>query len=449
MKDRAYDPAIIGKRPEQRRPATEGDSLRGREVPRPPLLECSSDDDLESVPPPAPEVKEDLVHRGAPITCLAAAPSGGLLACASNDGRVVVVDHRDEDCKIAATLRPALDSLKSARSPHARIRSRTAPAGVLDRAALADATPSVATCVLTTNGARCVTGSDDGVGRVWCVETECLLHALEGHDGRVTKVQVLGGPESRDQRRGTPWAGCVVTASSDHTVRLWDVRLRRPQTMVLRGHADAVNALCVDQDHVVWSASRDTSIRAWDLRCGRQKYAMTQHFGAVTTLVQDPSLDNAKGGVLSGARDTTVHVWARTSGACMRALRSQRGFVQALAVIPKPRSAQTPTQPGSTLACGATNGKVRLWDHHRGKQLRAWEAHALAVTAVAFTSSKGSGLLVTGGADGLVKAWDARTGACRARCLANHSSSVVALAVVDDGKVFSAAKDGCLRLAHL
>ena len=48
-----------------------------------------------------------------------------------------------------------------------------------------------------------------------------------------------------------------------------------------------------------------------------------------------------------------------------------------------------------------------------------------------------------------VKAWDARTGACRARCLANHSSSVVALAVVDDGKVFSAAKDGCLRLAHL
>ena len=81
--------------------------------------------------------------------------------------------------------------------------------------------------------------------------------------------------------------------------------------------------------------------------------------------------------------------------------------------------------------------------------MRAWEAHALAVTAVAFASSKGSGLLVTGGADGLVKAWDARTGACRARCLANHSSSVVALAVVDDGKVFSAAKDGCLRLAHL
>ena len=37
------------------------------------------------------------VHRGAPITFLAAAPSGGLLACASNDGRVVVVDHRDED----------------------------------------------------------------------------------------------------------------------------------------------------------------------------------------------------------------------------------------------------------------------------------------------------------------------------------------------------------------
>ena len=458
--DRAYDPHRLGRRPEeQRRPFTEGSVLQARPPPTPdaprPLLECDSDDDLESIPPPAPEERDDLVHRGAPITCIAAAPGGGFLACASTDGRVVVMDYREEECRIAATLRPALESLKGARSPAARIRSRTAPAGVLDRAALADATPAVGTCVLTTNGARCVTGSDDGIGRVWCVETEQLLHALEGHNGTITKVQVLGGPEARDQRRGTPWAGCVVTASSDHTVRLWDVRLRKPQTMVLRGHADSVNALVVDQDHVVWSASRDTSIRAWDLRCGRQRFALTQHFGAITTLVLDPTLDNGKGGVLSGARDTTVHVWARASGACMRALRSQRGFVQALAVIPKATRSSTPTNPGSTVACGATNGKIRLWDHHRGKQVRAWEAHALAVTAVAFTPCAGSGLLVTGGADGLVKAWEARTGACRARCLANHGASVVALAVVDGAegenrpRVFSAAKDGCLRLKNL
>ena len=64
-----------------------------------------------------------------------------------------------------------------------------------------------------------------------------------------------------------------------------------------------------------------------------------------------------------------------------------------------------------------------------------------------------NGFLVSGGADAAVKVWDARSGAPR-RTLAHHGGAIVDLAVVDDddrggSRVFSASKDGTLRVAQL
>ncbi|EGB07247.1 hypothetical protein AURANDRAFT_3743, partial [Aureococcus anophagefferens] len=203
----------------------------------------------------------------------------------------------------------------------------------------------------------------------------------------------------------TPGGDRVVTGCEDRVARIWSLETG-VVALALRGHTDTVNALAADADNMVWSASRDTSVRAWDLRCGRGKFHLTQHFGGVTCLAYDASLDGDRGGLLSGARDTTVHVWAKASGACMRALRSQRGFVQALAVVPKRRAGAS-----SLVACGGTNGKLRLWDHHKGKCVKAIDAHATSVTCCQFATTQHgapNGFLVSGGGDGCVKVWDAR-----------------------------------------
>lgn len=60
---------------------------------------------------------------------------------------------------------------------------------------------------------------------------------------------------------------------------------------------------------------------------------------------------------------------------------------------------------------------------------------------------------MSGGGDGCVKVWDARSMVPR-RTLASHGNAVVDVAVVDgDGdvgpRVFSTSKDGTLRVAHL
>ena len=125
--------------------------------------------------------------------------------------------------------------------------------------------------------------------------------------------------------------------------------------------------------------------------------------------------------------------------------------MQALAVVPKRRAGAS-----SLVACGGTNGKLRLWDHHKGKCVKAIDAHATSVTCCQFATTQHgapNGFLVSGGGDGCVKVWDARSMVPR-RTLASHCNAVVDGAVVDgDGdvgpRVFSTSKDGTLRVAHL
>jgi WD40 repeat protein len=82
------------------------------------------------------------------------------------------------------------------------------------------------------------------------------LRALQGHTGDVNAVAV-----TRDGRR-------VVSASSDATLRLWD--LGTGQTLrTLQGHTDKVNAVAVRADgRRAVSGSSDATLRLWDLETG-------------------------------------------------------------------------------------------------------------------------------------------------------------------------------------
>jgi WD40 repeat protein len=90
------------------------------------------------------------------------------------------------------------------------------------------------------------------------------------------------------------------------------------------GHTDAVGALLLDSDRAcVVSGSKDGTVRAFDLRTGKNRLHMTTHLGGVVSLVMDPTGDEGRGVYLSGAKDSTVNVWAR-NGQGLRTLRCHR-----------------------------------------------------------------------------------------------------------------------------
>ncbi len=109
----------------------------------------------------------------------------------------------------------------------------------------------------------------DGALRVWSGAEGRPLRLLKGHDEPVTAMEGMdaGGAVSG----GVQQSACLVsTGSADRTVRIWDVRAKKAQVFLFRGHGDTVLTLrWGDGGRSLISGGKDKTIRIWDTRAGR------------------------------------------------------------------------------------------------------------------------------------------------------------------------------------
>ena len=68
---------------------------------------------------------------------------------------------------------------------------------------------------MTPDGARAISASSDHTLKVWDLESGQELHTLQGHTGSVVSVAV------------TPDGARAISASSDHTLKVWDLETGR------------------------------------------------------------------------------------------------------------------------------------------------------------------------------------------------------------------------------
>jgi WD40 repeat protein len=126
------------------------------------------------------------------------------------------------------------------------------------------------TAVFTPDDRHLLSGGFGGEARIWTLAGE-RLGELVGHESSVNVILV-----SRD-------GSLVVTASSDRTVRTWDLPARR-QRAVLGRHRSQVLGLALDEAHGrVWSGGQDRRLSAWDVATGEG--AGTIDVGAPVTSV--------------------------------------------------------------------------------------------------------------------------------------------------------------------
>jgi WD40 repeat protein len=119
-------------------------------------------------------------------------------------------------------------------------------------------TDAVLSAVISADGRRVASGSNDHSAIIWDVESGRALQRLEGHAWGVTSVSF-----SAD-------AGRVVTGSIDHTARVWDAKTGELLAILKGVHQKHVHGVSISPDGKrVLTASCDCSVVLWDVETER------------------------------------------------------------------------------------------------------------------------------------------------------------------------------------
>ena len=224
-------------------------------------------------------------HDGSVRGC-AVAPAGEAVASASADKSVRIWDapsgrtlftltgHRDwvNACAFdpSGSLVASVSNDRTLRLWDLNLRSR--------KLAVVAHEHWVNSCAFSPDGRFVVTAAADGSMRRWCLDFDDALWELwisgakhlpvDVTERALRPLDLTGHERSVNQCVFAADGSFMVTASSDATLRLWDVA-RGTQTGVLADHADEVFGCDVSPDaSLVASVSCDGALKVWDPRNG-------------------------------------------------------------------------------------------------------------------------------------------------------------------------------------
>lgn len=225
------------------------------------------------------------------------------------------------------------------------------------------------TAVFTPDGKHLVSGGFGGQARIWGLDGS-PTGELVGHEAAISVIRIsLDG-------------STAITASSDKTVRVWDLPARR-QLAVLGTHRKQVLALDLDaaRDRV-WSGGHDGWLNAWRLSTGELETRLD--LGGSVSSVAVRSTDGAVAAAIVGSgiavlgadgrEITRLAEGAQVVGSAWAAdgtflIGSSPGSAQVWAADEWEVVRSLETGPGSMLpvALSPDGSRVALgWDNHVG-----------------------------------------------------------------------------------
>jgi WD40 repeat protein/tRNA A-37 threonylcarbamoyl transferase component Bud32 len=371
------------------------------------------------------------VHNG-PILAIAFAPGGATLASAGFDKSVVLWDVASgEDQRSleghsapvrALAFSPDGKTLASG-SDDNTVRLWDVP-GKRSRATLSAHKGPVTSVSFAEDGRLLASGSADRSIRLWdpILDRE-LLPPLPGHAEAVLTVAFA------------PGAKVLASGGSDSTVKLWDIAGRK-EIDTLRGHTQAVNALAFAPDgRLLATASSDGTARLWRPATGEQHTLFRGHAKAVRGVAFAPDGKT----LASSSADGTIKLWlVDPPGDDAPPFKVDLG-------------GQPPQPPVSAFGQDATafvtvknrDKAIRLWNLLEMQERVLLNDYPCLVTAVALSAD--DKLLAVGGEDQLIRIYD-DTGRLTAT-LKGHKGAIHTLAFGPDGRLLlSGGADGSARL---
>ena len=139
-----------------------------------------------------------------------------------------------------------------------------------------------------------VSGSSDNTVRIWDINLKKQEAVLQGHHERINCVKLTSDDKY------------IISTSSDQTIRIWDFQTKR-ECSLLRGHSDSVVIIAITSDnkHII-SGSIDRAVKMWSIKKSRLKFDMPGHNYEVTGI----AVTSDGKYVVSGSADFSVMIWS-------------------------------------------------------------------------------------------------------------------------------------------
>ena len=258
------------------------------------------------------------------------------------------------------------------------------------------------------------------------------------------EAQILGGHSSWvNAVAWSPDGHHILTASRDHTARIWDATTGDNTLTLTRAHKERITAVAWSPDgHHILTASADGTARIWDATTGDNTLTLT-HTDPVNAVAWSPDGHH----ILTASEDRTARIWDATTGDNTLTLtRTDPVTAVALSV-----SAVAWSPDGHHILTASGDGTARIWDATTGDNTLTL-THTDPVIAVAW-SPDGTHIL-TGSWDHTARIWDATTGDNTLTLTLTHTSWVTVLALSvsevvwspDGTHILTGSMDGTARI---
>jgi cytochrome c len=223
---------------------------------------------------------------------------------------------------------------------------------------------------------RMVTAGADAKAAIWTRGRQEPDQVLEGHTAPIVSLAVA------------PDGTRLATASWDHTVRIWSLGDGAQQ--VLEGHAQNVNGVAFAPDgRSLVSVGYDRELRIWPLEGGTPSVITLASPLNAVAIAPD-------GEIVTGGADGKLR-FLMSSGQESDELQAGQTPIVALAISPD----------GTSVAAAGIGDSVVI-NREARSIVRTLVDPGSPVWSVAFLPD--SATLLTGGADGKIRRWNARTG---------------------------------------
>lgn len=276
---------------------------------------------------------------------------------------------------------------------------------------------------ITPDGGVALSASSDHTVKIWEIDTGRVVHTLQGHSDVVSDIDV------------TPDGQLAVSASFDNELKVWDIPKGR-LIHTLEGHSFWVWGVAITSDsRIAVSGSWDETVKVWEIATGKLLHDLSGHLDSVNGVAVTPDGHLA----LSASDDHTVKVWDIIEGRLVYTFSEHSDEVNDVAVTPD----------GKLALSASDDYTVKVWEISSGNVIFTFPAHSSQVNAISVNADGMLAISASGGTyseDCTVKVWEIASGRIL-HTFSGHSTWVSDVAITPDGRlVLSASRDQTVKV---